>query len=88
MLNINEIQRYSKRDVFRFLSLQTCVEKILFRLISFKKNNPNHITAKEKIQERFHGKKNKIFHVQKYKLVDFLNGDMQIAVNTHGTIRS
>ena len=64
------------------------VEKILFRLISFKKNNPNHITAKEKIQERFHGKKNKIFHVQKYKLVDFLNGDMQIAVNTHGTIRS
>ena len=47
-----------------------------------------HITAKEKIQERFHGKKNKIFHVQKYKLVDFLNGDMQIAVNTHGTIRS
>ena len=64
------------------------VEKILFRLISFKTNNPNHITVKEKIQERFHGKKNKIFHVQKYKLVDFLNGDMQIAVNTHGTIRS
>ena len=85
MLNTNEIQRYSKRDVFRFLSLQTYVEKILFRLISFKKNNPNHITAKEKIQERFHGKKNKY---STCKLVDFLNGDMQIAVNTHGTIRS
>ena len=61
MLKTNEIQRYSKRDVFRFLSLQTCAEKIPFRLISFKKNNPNHITAKEKIQERFHGKKYMLF---------------------------